>query len=213
MAAAWSGAMASASDGPESQPPICRNARVTCSPARSRCAEFAERGEIGRRRHRQQDGMRGGRGEQDQRAAVDPVVQRHAEHRKKADAQPRDAPVVALPQRREAGAGEQNAGRRRDVRPHEQREREQKPGPYGAGEPVARSGHGATHQQHEACEKEDVGGGIRKAARRPLDVLHQARAEHHADRDRGENERQRQCPAQRQESAGTWRRPGTAAAA
>src|SRR5262249_2397330 len=37
-------------------------------------------------------------------------------------------------------------------------------------------------EEHEGGEKENIGGGIGKAARRPLYVLHQARAEEHADR-------------------------------
>src|SRR5262245_18696181 len=46
-------------------------------------------------------------------------------------------------------------------------------------------------QQHEGGEKDNVGGGIRKAARRPLHVLHQARAAEHADRNGDEHECQR----------------------
>src|SRR5262249_59107478 len=55
-------------------------------------------------------------------------------------------------------------------------------------------------QQHEGREKEDVGGGIGKAARRPLDVLHQARAEEQAEGNRGEDKCQSPRPGQRQET-------------
>src|SRR5262249_53929749 len=133
-------------------------------------------------------------------AAVDQVVQRHAQHRREADDEPGNAAKLALRQRRKPRAREQNSRRRRDVRPHEQREREEKPGAEGAREAIARLFPQSAEQQHESGEKEDIGGGIGKAARRPFYVLHQARAEEHADRNRGEHERERQRPGQRQEA-------------
>src|SRR5262249_57769794 len=62
-------------------------------------------------------------------------------------------------QRRDAGASEQHSRRRRDVRPYEQREREQEPGAECAAEAIARSLAEPAEQQHEGGEKEDIGGG------------------------------------------------------
>ncbi len=106
----------------------------------------------------------------------------------------------ALPQRRQARAREQHPRRRREVGPHEQREREQHAGADGSEETIGRPGTAASHQQHEAGQQEDGGGRIGKAARRPLDVLHQARAEQHAHGNGGEHERERQRPRERQEA-------------
>src|SRR5262249_41029365 len=142
----------------------------------------------------------GGSGEQDERAAVDQVVQRHAQHRREADGEAGDATKLLLRQRRQPRTREQDARRRRDVRPHEQRQREEEPRAEGTREAVARPFAQSAEQQHEGGEKENVGGGIGKAARRPLYILHQARAEEHADRHGGKHERERQRPGQRQEA-------------
>ena len=53
---------------------------------------------------------------------------------------------------------------------------------------------------HAAGEKQRIGGRIAEAARRPLDVEHEARPEQHADRNARKDQPQRERPPQRQEA-------------
>ena len=100
---------------PKASGPICSRPRRTCSPARSNRSSSPSRSDVGRRRHRQRLGNRGVAAEQHEHAAELPVVQRHAEHRQKADAKASETAAQRLPQRGKPCAAKQHGRARRKI--------------------------------------------------------------------------------------------------
>ncbi len=126
--------------------------------------------------------------EQDKDAAVVPVVQRHAEHRQKAETQSGEPLMLLLPQRREAGAAEQDRRADGEVRTHEHGHGEQQCGAERRREPRAGPpGRDADNSDH-AGKEQNCRGRVAEAVRRVLDVDEECRAEQRADRDRDEDQ-------------------------
>ena len=160
--------------------------------------ELRQSGSISRRRHDQRSGMGGGRGKQHQDPPIEPIVQRRCEDRQKADAEPAQARKLLLTERGDAGARQQDSCEGRDIGAHQQRECNENASAPRDSEGRARPLGVASDQKSKARQKKDIGGGIGEPARRPFDILHEAGAEEHADRNGDKNERHAHGPFRRQ---------------
>ncbi len=106
---------------------------------------------------------------------------------------------VALPQRREAGAAEQHACAGRQIGAHEQRQRKQEAGAEApAQSPVARRARCGRAGSTKPARNAVAAAGSAKPRAAHLTYWKKRRAEHRADRDGDEHERQpeRRAPAE-----------------
>ena len=120
--------------------------------------------------------------EQHKYAAVVPVVQRHAEHRQKADAHAGEPPALALPQRRKPGAAQQHRRADGEVGRTQTATANSNAAPNAGCKSVARSPPRAADQHDDPRQEKHGRGRIAVTVRRVLDVKIERRAEQRADR-------------------------------